>query len=132
MRAETAPVARGKVLVVEDDDGMREAITSLLDAAGIESAAYASAEALLACGGAAAARCVVSDLVLPAMSGLDLLDALSARGAPPRFILITAHDSRGVRDEAARRGAAACLAKPFAGDALLAAIADVVNPGSTK
>ena len=62
MRTETAQVASGKVLVVEDDDGMREAITTLLDAAGIESAAYASAEALLACGVAADARCVVSDL----------------------------------------------------------------------
>ena len=118
-----------KVLVVEDDTGMREAIETLLDAAGIESAVYGSAEALLAAEFADHAVCVISDLKLPTMSGLELLAALRARGSECGFILITAHDSPGGRLEAARLGAAAYLSKPFSGRELLSAIASVAaNP----
>ena len=115
----------GRVLVVEDDDGMREAIETLLDIAGIESAAFASAEALLADGAIGASVCIISDLKLPGMSGLQLLAALRARGPHPPVIVITAHDSPAVRHEAERLGAAAYLAKPFAGRELLAAIESV-------
>jgi FixJ family two-component response regulator len=120
------------VLVVEDDDGMREAIESLLDAAGIASTAYVSAEALLAGGAIDGASCVISDIKLSLMSGLELLTALRARGAQPPVIVITAHDAPGVRLEAERLGAAAFLAKPFVGGALLAAIENVTGPASPK
>jgi FixJ family two-component response regulator len=122
--------AQGKVLVVEDDEGMREAIETLLDAAGIESAAYASAEALLAGGAVDDALCVISDIKLPAMSGLELLTELRTRASLPPVIVITAHDAPGVRADAMRRGAAAYLAKPFLGTALLTAITNVTNPAS--
>ena len=69
-----------------------------------------------------AAACVVSDLKLPGMSGLELLSELRARGAGSPVILITAHDSPALRAEAARLGAAAYLAKPFLGSELLTAI----------
>jgi two-component system response regulator FixJ len=112
----------GRVLVVEDDDSMREAIDTLLEAAGIESAMYASAEALLAGEVSAGGVCIVSDLKLPGMSGLELLAELRSRGGWPPVILITAHDSEALRAEALRQGVAAYLAKPFLGSALLAAI----------
>jgi FixJ family two-component response regulator len=108
-----------KVVVVEDDDSMRRAIERLLEAAGFESAAYTSAEAALAGRTDMNAACVVSDLKLPGMSGLDLLAELRAVGGGPPFILITAHDAPGLREEAARGGAAAYLAKPFSGMALV-------------
>lgn len=111
-----------RILVIDDDDGMREAIESLLDAAGFETTVYASAEALLAGGAIDGAICIVSDLKLPAMSGLELISALHARGARPPVIVITAHDAPHAREEAERRGAAAYIAKPFSGSALLAAI----------
>jgi FixJ family two-component response regulator len=110
------------VLVVEDDLGMREALESLLHAAGFESAAYATAEDLLSADRIEQAVCVISDIRLPAMSGLDLLDEIRVRGGWPPVIVITAHDTPGVRDEAERHGAAAYLAKPFLGRALLDAI----------
>jgi FixJ family two-component response regulator len=105
----------GKVLVVEDDESMREAIETFLQAAGIETTMYATAEALLAGGADAGAACVVSDLKLPGMSGLDLLAELRSRGGWPPLILISAHDSATLRLEAERQGAAAYLAKPFLG-----------------
>jgi FixJ family two-component response regulator len=124
--------AGGRVLVVEDDDGMREAIETLLDAAGFETSAFASAEALLAGGAVEGARCVISDIKLPAMSGLELLTALRACGGWPPVIMITAHDAPSVRFEAERLGAAAYLAKPFIGSALLAAIEGVATPARPK
>ncbi len=120
----------GRILVVDDDEGMREALTNLLDAAGFQSAAYASAEALLADGALDGALCVISDVRLPAMSGLDLLTELRTRGVCTPVIAITAHDEPGVRSEAQRRGAVTYLAKPFQGGALLAAIEDVARAAS--
>ena len=119
-----------RVPVVDDDEGMREAIESLLKAAGFETAVYASAEALLAGGAIEGATCIISDLKLPAMSGLELLTKLRAHGARPPVIVITARDAPGVRDEAVGLGAAAYLAKPFLGNALLAAIEGVTRPAT--
>jgi FixJ family two-component response regulator len=115
-------IAGRKVIVVEDDDSMREAIGRLLGAAGSECVAYASAEALLESGIDESAACFVSDLMLPAMSGLDLLDELHTRGVLAPLILITAHDEPGRREEAVRRGVTTYLVKPFRGTALLEAI----------
>ena len=120
-------IGGGRVLVIEDDEGMREAIESLLNAAGYATSSYASAEALIAAGTPEDARCIVSDIRLPAMSGLDLIGELRARGACPPVILVTAHDSPALRGEADRRGAAAYLPKPFARCALLAAIESAMN-----
>jgi FixJ family two-component response regulator len=117
----------GRVLVVDDDEGMREAIESLLGAAGFATVTYASAEALLASELIGEALCIVSDLKLPAMSGFDLLAKLRTRGAQPPVIMITAHDAPGVRSEAARLGAAGYLAKPFGGHSLLAAIEHAID-----
>jgi two-component system response regulator FixJ len=112
----------GMVLVVEDDDSMREAIERLLSAGGFECTAYASADALLAHGVDEDSVCVISDLRLPGMSGLELLTALRERGMSMPFILITAHDAPPLRVAAMRWGAAAYLAKPFRGAALLDAV----------
>lgn len=126
-----ASTSRGLILVVDDDDSMREALERLLRAADFETVAYASAEALLAAGAGAGAACIVSDYKLPAMSGLELLSELRTRGGWPPVVLVTAHDSAEVRDEARRRGADGYLAKPFAGKALLAAIDRATDPGAS-
>ena len=123
--------ARSRVLVVEDDGSMREAIERLLAAAGFEAVAYVSAESLLADDAAHDRGCVISDLRLPGMSGLDLLAELRARGWRAPLILITAYDAPGLNDEALRRGAAAYLVKPFHGTALLAAVRAVIAPVET-
>jgi len=105
--------------VVEDDDSMRKAIERLLEAAGYGCAAYVTAELLLAeCVGDQSV-CLISDLKLPGMSGLDLLAALRAKGISLPFILITGHDAPGLRQQAFRSGAAAYLPKPFRGTVLL-------------
>jgi len=120
----------GKVLVVEDDDSMRDAIEKLLAAAGFLCTAYASADAMLAQRVDEDLLCVVSDLRLPGMSGLELLGALRDRHVTAPFILITAHDSASVREAAMSHGAAAYLAKPFRGTALLQSIEAAIAPST--
>jgi FixJ family two-component response regulator len=113
------------VFIVEDDEGMREAIEQLLGLAGFRTVVYGSAEAYLTEAAAESPLCVISDLNLPAMSGLDLLTELGRRSQRPPVIVITAFDSASTRREAARLGASAFLAKPFTSKALLTAIDDI-------
>jgi FixJ family two-component response regulator len=117
-----------KVLIVEDDDSMRQAIERLLNVASFTTAVYRSAEELLAAGPVEGDACLVSDLKLPGMSGLELLAELHARGWRRPMILITAHDSPGARKQAAQSGVAAFLAKPFLGSELVAAVRTAVEP----
>ncbi len=111
---------------------MCQAIERLLNAAGFESAAYASAEAALADRTDPQTACLVIDLRLPGMSGLGLLAEWRAQGVMPPSILITAHDEPGRREEALRAGAAAYLAKPFRGTALLDLIRALVQPAAPR
>jgi FixJ family two-component response regulator len=120
--------SRGKVLVVEDDDSMRLSIERLLNAADFDTTVYRSAEALLAAGPGEGVDCVVSDLKLETMTGLQLLVELRERGWQRPLILVTAHDTDAVRFQAEQLGVAAFLAKPFIGSALLAAIRAVLAP----
>ncbi len=118
------------VFVVEDDESMREAIENLLCVAGFSAVVYESAEAMLAEINGDRPLCVISDLNLPAMSGLDLLTELRRRSWPPPVIIITAYDSASTRREAERLGATAFLAKPFPSLALLTAIKAIETPMS--
>ena len=126
-----AETASSTVLVVEDDDSMREAIATLLGLSGYRTLLFASAEAMLAEDAIDHPLCVVSDLNLPAMSGLDLLIELRRRSWPTPVIIITAFDSPSTRQEAMRRGAAAYMAKPFPSTALLTAI-HKISPMETQ
>jgi two-component system response regulator FixJ len=115
------------VVVVEDDDSMRESLERLLDEAGFACASFASADALLARGFDERSVCVISDLRLPGMSGLDLLSSMRASGIALPLVLITAHEAPGLREEAMRRGAAAFLPKPFRGTTLLQTVSAAIE-----
>ena len=105
------------VVVVEDDAQMREALHNVLDASGYRTRLYESAEAALDAGAFANARCVVLDVALPGMSGVELcvLIRATADGAALPVILITAHDRRHLREAAEELGVLAYLVKPFSG-----------------
>ena len=117
-----------RVLVVEDDESLRGALERLLGLAGFSVVAYASAEAVMAGGLAEGAACVVCDLRLPGMSGLELLAALSARGCRAPLVLITAFDESGLAEKAKRLGAAGYLLKPFHGTTLLDLVRAAIEP----
>ena len=101
----------------------------LLNATGFANATYASAEELIADGRIAEAFCLISDFKLPSMSGLELLSELRRQNIQLPMIVITGHDTPGLSQEAALRGAVAYLLKPFSGRALLTALENLQSEG---
>jgi FixJ family two-component response regulator len=113
------------IVVVEDDAGMKKAIERLLRAAGFQSVSFASAEELLQTEAADYAACLVLDIHLPGISGLELGRLLTSRRARP-IIFITAQDEARLRYEAERLGCV-YFRKPFEGKALLEAIRQAIK-----
>jgi FixJ family two-component response regulator len=117
--SDTADRHRQVVVLVEDDDGLRAALDRVLCAWGFETRSYESAEAALSDPALDWPDCLVVDLGLPAMSGLDLIDRLRERGVMVPAVVISAQDESRVRQEAQRRGIVHILAKPFLGSTLV-------------
>ena len=107
------------VIVVEDDVSVSHALTRVLRLGGLEPKAYPSAEAFLDSAAEVDALCMIIDIQLPGMSGFALRERLAKAGALPPVIFMTAYDEPEAREQAATAGAAAFLAKPFSGRALL-------------
>ena len=101
------------VTLVEDDDGLRVALGRVLRASGFETRAYGSAEALLQDLHAPAADCLVVDLELPAMSGLDLVARLRQGGVQTPAVAISARDEASVHEAVRRQGISASWASRF-------------------
>ena len=117
-----AVTAVAPVAIVDDDELMRGALHGLLRAAGFEARAFASAEEFLESGEPRRCGCLIADIRMPGMSGLDLQTALKADGIAPPIIFITAHGDERMRMQALRSGAVEFLAKPFDDEVLLEAV----------
>ena len=118
------------VSVVDDDASLRRSLARLLGSAGWEVETFASAEAFLAASQRARVGCVLLDLHMPGMGGLDLLRRLTATGWDRRVIIVTAHGGDGPRRRCLQAGAAAFLEKPVSSTALLAAVCAAMSaPG---
>jgi FixJ family two-component response regulator len=107
------------VVVIEDDAAERKALGRVLRAGGFTTAAYASAEEFRASPPSNAPLCLVLDVRLGGMSGLDLQRTLRAEGSTLPVIVVTAHDDPEIQSEAERLGCRAYLRKPFEGRTLL-------------
>jgi CheY-like chemotaxis protein len=116
-----------RISVVDDDESMREALKSLLKSAGFNAEAFASAEEFLNSTRLSRSACLVVDVRMPGMSGIDLQDRLIASGCEVPIILISAHGDEEARARALENGAVAFLQKPFTDEALLNAIAAAVG-----
>jgi FixJ family two-component response regulator len=110
------------VAVVEDDESYRAALQRLLKSAGLSVLAFASAEDFLNSGQQRETGCLIADIRMPGMSGLDLQAKLSADHCPIPIIFITAHGDEQMRLKAMRGGAVKFLAKPFDGAILLESV----------
>ena len=108
--------------VVEDDEPMRDSLVELLEEAGYTVRAYTRAEDLLARGSAIEPGCVVSDVRMPGMDGLTLLQRLRASGSALPLMLMTGHGDISMAVTAMKAGAVDFLEKPFEADALLTAV----------
>jgi FixJ family two-component response regulator len=122
------PVSQGSIAIVEDDSGMREALTRMLKAAGFEARGYDSAEAFLEQNSTSPVECLVLDVHLPGVSGLELQRRLVEAGRERPVVFITAHDTSAARREAEALHAVAFLTKPFEGRLLLGAVQRAITP----
>jgi FixJ family two-component response regulator len=107
------------VVIVDDDDSMRSAVQDLLEAIGLPSQGFASAEQFLQSGKQHETACLIADIRMPGMSGLELQANLNAQGCRIPIIFITAHGDENMRMRARREGAVEFLSKPFAEEVLL-------------
>ena len=118
-------ITQGKaklVAIVDDDDLMRSALGGLLKAVGLPAQEFASAEEFLNSGQKQHIGCLIADIRMPGISGLELQAKLNADRCRIPIIFITAHGDEKMRLQALRAGAVEFLAKPFDDEALLESV----------
>lgn len=109
----------GTIAIVDDDEALREALGSVMKAAGFSSRTFASAEEFLACDDCEETACLILDVRLPGMSGIELQRRLADAHSRLPIIFVTAHGDTALRESLMRAGAAAFFYKPVRSDALL-------------
>src|SRR5580704_13671302 len=108
--------------VIEDDESYRAAVARLLKSAGLLVQSFASAEAFLNSGQQHETGCLITDIRMPGMSGLELQSKLNSDHCSIPTIFITAHGDEKMRMQAMRGGAVKFLTKPFDSEALLESV----------
>lgn len=117
---------QAQVIVVDDDDAVRDSLAFLFRTGGYRVRAFGSAPEALAAIDPETSGCVVTDVRMPGMSGVDLLRELKQRTPGVSVIVITGHGDVSLAVEAMKAGAADFLEKPFPDEALLSAVRDAL------
>jgi FixJ family two-component response regulator len=117
------------IAIVDDDPSVLKALTRLLRARALHARTYPSALEFLAALPDGLPDCLILDLQMPEMSGLELLQQLTRMGIRVPTIIITAHGDSGVRERCQSAGAVAFLTKPLQDTSLFAAIDDASRAG---
>lgn len=116
--------------IIDDDEAMRDSLDYLLEAASLTARTYESADSFLKQLDDLAPGCIVTDVRMPGMNGVDLVRTLIERRVPHPVIVITAHGDVSLAVEAMRAGAVNFLEKPFEAQALLGAIRTALAEGA--
>ena len=116
------------ISIIDDDDSMRSAIVALVRSAGYEAQGFASAEDFLRCGTVESFACIITDIQMLGMNGIELKEHLTATQCPVPVIMITARHDPGLEGKAIASGAACFLRKPFEADALIACLERALTP----
>lgn len=120
------------ISIVDDDSLVRRAVLRLVKSVGVEAHGFASAEEFLQAQFSRDPDCLILDIGLPGMSGLELQRRLIETGRRPPIIFVTARDAAEVRARALQAGAFAFLGKPFSDEVLLRAIRTILQPGMCR
>lgn len=115
-------IERPLLSVVDDDESVRESLPDLLREFGFSAQAFSSAQEFLSSDYLDETKCLVLDVAMPGMSGLDLQRELKRRGREIPIIFITGEKNEDMRKQAFIQGAAEFLLKPFSDSALLDAV----------
>lgn len=121
-RQERTAIEGALLSVVDDDESVRESLPDLLTEFGFEARAFSSAEEFLASDSVNRTGCLILDIAMPRMTGLDLQRELQLRGRKIPIIFITAQTDGALRARAFEQGAVRFLLKPFSDTDLLAAV----------
>jgi FixJ family two-component response regulator len=116
------------IAIVDDDDSVRSALQGLMKEAGFSALAFASGEEFLKSGEQRNVSCLIADIRMPGMSGLQLQSQLNAEKCKIPIVFITAHGDEKMRMQALRAGAVEFIAKPFDDEVLL----EIVRAASEK
>lgn len=117
----------GLVAVIEDDEMSRYALARVLEASGFECELFDSAERFLSSPPARPLLCLIVDVQLAGMSGIELQWQLGCQGSSVPIILVTGNRAEKIRERALAAGCAAFLWKPFSADAILAALTAIAR-----
>jgi FixJ family two-component response regulator len=115
------------IAIVDDDESIRTSTRSLLRAAGFVTAAFSDAQSFLASAARATTACVIADMRMPGMSGLELYQALMASGDGIPTVLITAYPEDITRSRARAAGISCVLGKPFGPEELLGCVREALD-----
>jgi FixJ family two-component response regulator len=107
------------ISVIDDDESFRTSLVGLLRSLGYEAQGFTSAVEFIDSGEEEACDCIITDFCMPKMSGLDLIQLLTARGSTVPVIMVTGRPEPGLKAKAAAAGAVCLLMKPFDDDALI-------------
>jgi two-component system, LuxR family, response regulator FixJ len=121
------PSETGTVHIIDDDEGLRESLAFLLRAAHIDVLTYSSAAAFLEAVPGAGLNCVITDVRMPGLSGIDLLKQLRELKIDVPVIVITGHGDVPLAVEAMKNGAIDFLEKPFGDEILLASVKTAIK-----
>jgi FixJ family two-component response regulator len=117
------------VAIIDDDESIRDTTKDLLESAGMAAVTFASASQLLKSRRIKSISCLVTDMRMPGMTGLELQQELAGSNQPIPTILVTAYPDERVRVQAIRNRVVCYLVKPFAADDLLACIRCAIQRG---
>jgi len=117
------------ISVVDDDESVREAVEGLIESLGFRVNAFPSAKDFLASAAVADTSCMIADVHMPQMSGLELLQRLAEQGHRIPTILITAYPNESIRTRALAQGVVGYLIKPFDDDALIKCVRAALQDG---
>src|ERR1700686_1613387 len=127
-------VAKALISIVDDDESVRRTTTFLIESFGFRAAAFESAESFLKSGELHNTSCLILDVQMPGMNGLQLQSELAAAGYGIPIIFITSYDDTESRGRAMQAGAVAFLGKPFSDEQLFQTVRSALghDNGSTK
>jgi two-component system response regulator FixJ len=117
------------IFVVDDDGGARDSLRLLLECDGLEARKFASCEAFLNDGGAGEGDCLILDVHMPGMSGIELLETMRRRGDMLPVILISGRTDTTTRNRARTAGAFALLEKPYQAEEVLDLVRRALDHG---
>jgi FixJ family two-component response regulator len=126
------PRAEHTIFIVDDDEAMRDSLALLVESEGFAARTFGSAIEFLNALDPTVGGCVLADVRMPGMSGLELLDLLRAKGAPIPIILITGHGDVPMAVAALKSGAADFFEKPFDDAQLIASLRLAIDRGASR